>query len=164
MEFTEYVAARHTSLVRAAVLLGAPPADAADLVQTTLVRAHHAWRRIRRADQPDADVYALLLDAWREARARRWHGGVPAAEVPDPPDTWVETDETRGLAVRRAMAAMSPEHREVLVLRYYSDLSEREAAGVLRLKRATLRDRAAEGLEALSAGLAAEGRHDAHGE
>jgi DNA-directed RNA polymerase specialized sigma24 family protein len=164
MEFTEYVAARHTSLVRAAVLLGAPPADAANLVQTALVRAHHTWRRIRRAEQPDADVYAILLDAWRDARAHRWHGGVPDAEIPEPPDTRVDTDETRGLAVRRALAAMTPERREVLVLRYYSDLSEREAAGVLRLKRATLRSRAAEGLDALSAGLAAEERRDAHGE
>jgi DNA-directed RNA polymerase specialized sigma24 family protein len=38
MDFSEYVAARRTSLVRAAVLLGCPQPDAEDVVQTALLR------------------------------------------------------------------------------------------------------------------------------
>lgn len=56
MEFAEYVAARRVALVRSAVLLGCPPVDAEDVVQTALLKCYRSWRRVQRADQPDAYV------------------------------------------------------------------------------------------------------------
>ena len=44
-----------------------------------------------------------------------------------------DVDPETGFAVRRALAAMSPEHREGPVLRYYADLSERDTADVLKV-------------------------------
>lgn len=163
MEFSEYVAARRTSLVRATVLLGCPPPDAEDVVQTALLKAFRSWRRVSRADQPDAYVYAILLNVWRDARARRWNGEIPTPDLPEPVSRLVQTDETIGLAVRRALAAMTAEHREVLVLRYYADLSERETAAALRLRPGTVKSRTSRALAALSADPnLAEERHDAH--
>ena len=149
MDFSEYVAARRPTLVRSSVLLGCDLYEAEDLVQTTLTKVLRSWRRVSRADRPDAYVYRILVNAFHDARTRRWRGELPTAELPETPihDVDVET----GFAVRRALAAMSPEHREILVLRYYADLSERETADVLKLPAGTVKSRTARALKALSA-------------
>ena len=148
MDFTEYVAARRTRLVRAAVLLGCPRSDAEDVVQTALLKCFRSWRRVQTADNPDAYVYRALVNTLTSARSRRWNAELPADRLPEPdPET---TDPTTGLAVRRALAAMSREHREVLVLRYYADLSEREIARALGIPPGTVKSRAARALAALA--------------
>ncbi|MCW2773859.1 MAG: hypothetical protein JWN91_2185 [Nocardioides sp.] len=149
MDFSEYVAARRPTLVRTAVLLGCPSPDAEDVVQTALLRCYRSWRRVTRADQPDAYVYRVLVNTLRDARSRRWNGELPTDELPEPaPEA---TDPTTGLAVRRALAAMTTEHREVLVLRYYADLSERETADALGIAVGTAKSRTARALAALAA-------------
>ena len=60
-------------------------------------------------------------------------------------------DIASGLAVRRALATLTKEHREVLVLRFYADLSERETADVLGVPAGTVKSRTARALLALSA-------------
>ena len=149
MDFSEYVAARRPTLVRSAVLLGCPQADAEDVVQTALLRCYRSWRRVTRAEQPDAYVYKVLVNTLRDARARKWSGELPTDELPDHPAD--ATDPTTGLAVRRALAAMTTEHREVLVLRYYADLSERETAAALDIPPGTAKSRTARALAALAA-------------
>jgi RNA polymerase sigma-70 factor (sigma-E family) len=148
VEFTEYAAARRTFLLRSAVLLGCPESDAEDLVQTTLLKVFRHWRRVSRADRPDAYVYRILVNTLHDARARRWGAERPTGDVPD---EGLDVDLTTGLAVRRALAAMSREHREVLVLRYYADLSEADIARALGIAPGTVKSRAARGLEALAA-------------
>lgn len=147
MDFTEYVAARRASLVRAIVLLGCPVADAEDIVQTALLKCHRSWRRVQRADQPEAYVYRVLVNTFRDARSRRWTGEVPTVELPD---EGREDDHLTGLEVRRALAAMSHDHREVLVLRYFADLSEAETAKVLGILPGTAKSRTSRALAALS--------------
>lgn len=149
MEFDEYVAARRAALVRSAVLLGCPQPDAEDVVQTALLRCFRSWRRVQRASQPDAYVYRVLVNTLRDARSRRWVGEVPTEELPDP--GVVESDLATGLAVRRALAAMTPDHREVLVLRFYADLSERETADALRIPPGTVKSRTSRALALLAA-------------
>jgi RNA polymerase sigma-70 factor (sigma-E family) len=148
MDFSEYVAARRASLVRAAVLLGCPVADAEDVVQTALMKCHQSWRRVQRADQPEAYVYRVLVNTYRDARARRWHGEVPTEGLPDSSS---DPDHVTGLAVRQALASMSLAHREVLVLRYFADLSETQTAQALGLPVGTVKSRTSRALAALSA-------------
>ena len=148
MDFSEYVAARRPTLVRTAVLLGCPQADAEDVVQTALLRCYRSWRRVTRADQPDAYVYKILVNTLNDARSRRWNGELPTDELPEPAAE--ATDPTTGLAVRRALAAMTAEHREVLVLRYYADLSERATADALGIPPGTAKSRTARALAALA--------------
>jgi len=149
MEFSEYVAARRPALVRTAVLLGCPTADAEDVVQSALLKCYRSWSRVTRADQPEAYVHRVLVNVLHDARARRWHGELPTADLPDRPDP--HEDTTAGLAVRRALAAMSTDHREVLVLRYYADLSERDVADILGIPSGTVKSRTARALAALAA-------------
>jgi len=149
VEFSEYVAARRTQLVRSAVLLGCPVADAEDLVQSTLTKAYRSWSRVVRAAQPDAYVYRILTNTLRDARSRRWTDELPTASPPDA--TAPDPDPTTGLAVRRALAAMTREHREVLVLRFYADLSEAETAAALGIPAGTAKSRTARALAALAA-------------
>jgi RNA polymerase sigma-70 factor (sigma-E family) len=148
VDFSEYVAARRAQLVRAVVLLGCPVADAEDIVQTALLKCHRSWRRVQGADQPEAYVYRVLVNTFRDARSRRWTGEVPTDELPEDVH---EVDQLTGLDVRRALASMSHDHREVLVLRYFADLTEAESARALGVPVGTVKSRAARALAALSA-------------
>ncbi len=151
MEFAEYVALRRHRLVRSAVLMGCPEADAEDLVQTTLAKALRSWRRVQRADSPDAYVQRILVNSLTDARRRRWRGEVPTEELPEPALPDATEGVTEGWAVRRALASMSAAHREVLVLRFFADLSERETAAVLGVAPGTVKSRTARALKALAA-------------
>jgi RNA polymerase sigma-70 factor (sigma-E family) len=149
MDFSAYVADRRTRLVRPAVLLGCPRADAEDVVQTALLRCYRSWRRVSRADHPDAYVHRVLVTTLADARARRWNGEVPTEALPEP-DPSDDSAWSTGIAVRRALAAMSPEHREVLVLRFFADLSERDTAAALGVAPGTVKSRTARALKALT--------------
>lgn len=149
-DFSAYVAARRTRLVRTVVLLGCPQADAEDVVQTALLRCLRSWRRVRRADHPDAYVHRVLVTTLADARARRWNGELPTEVLPEGPEEVAVDDPTSGIAVRRALASMTPEHRAVLVLRFYADLSERDTAAVLGVPPGTVKSRTARALRALA--------------
>lgn len=160
MEFAEYVAARRTSLVRATVLLGCAQPDAEDIVQMALLRAFRSWRRVERAAEPEAYVYTILLNTLKDVRTRRWNGELPTEVLPQEPES---PDQLLGLTVRRALANLSPEHRAILVLRFYADLSERDTAAALGIRPGTVKSRTARALAALATDPnLAEERHDAH--
>lgn len=156
MDFSEYVAARRTRLVRTVVLLGCPHADAEDIVQTALLRCYRSWGRVTRADNPDGYVHRVLVNVLADARSRRWNGEVPTDVLPD--SAGVDDDLT-GFAVRRALLAMTREHREVLVLRFYADLSERDTAAVLGVAPGTVKSRTSRALQALSPLVGSPGGH-----
>lgn len=149
VDLAEYAAARRTALYRTAVLLGCPEQDADDLVQMTLTRCLRHWGRVQRAENPDAYVYKVMLNVFRDSRSRRWHGELPTEVIPERGAE--DPDVAAALAVRRAVAALSEEHRAVLVLRFYADLSERETAQVLGLPAGTVKSRTARALAALAA-------------
>ena len=48
MDFSTYVAQRRARLVRTAVLLGCPRADAEDVVQAALLKCYRSWRKVSR--------------------------------------------------------------------------------------------------------------------
>jgi len=113
MDFQEYVAARRTSLVRAAVLLGAAEVVAPRIVRETLLReAAH----IERHGDPDPEVYAALVEATGAELSRLPRGDDP------------------GLDVRRSLAAMDPSRRTVTVLAFHAGLTPHETAEALGLE------------------------------
>lgn len=156
MDFDEYVAARRPALVRAVVLMGSSLPDAEDIVQTALTKCYRHWSSVRSADSPEAYIYRVLVNTRASARRRKWRGELPSETLPD---ASVSTDLTTGLAVREALATMPLAQREVLVLRYYADLSEREIADVLRIAPGTVKSRAARGLTALATMLRSPDAH-----
>lgn len=149
-EFSAYAGARWGALVRSAIVLGCTLDEAHDLVQATLVRCYTAWSKVRRADDRDAYVYRMLLNCHRDSRRRRWWGERPTDVLPDQgvPDSTTQVDVTD--AVHRALRELSKGHREVVVLRYYANLTEQQAAQVLGIAAGTVKSRLSRALAQLS--------------
>jgi RNA polymerase sigma-70 factor (sigma-E family) len=150
-EYLAFVAARYQTLVRAAVLVGCRPQDAEDAVQDALVRCYAAWPRVSAADDRDAYVYRLLVNGIFRGWRRRWRAETPFSEVPEPdPAADVASAVSLTHPVRVALARLRREHREVLVLRYFADLSEAQIASVLGIAPGTVKSRAARAMAALA--------------
>ncbi|WP_448319309.1 sigma factor [Streptomyces sp. CO7] len=70
--FQEFVRARWPRLVRTAYLLTGDRHLAEDLTQTALAKAYRSWRRVLRADSPEAYVRRILVscnsDRFRKRR------------------------------------------------------------------------------------------------
>lgn len=156
-DFAEFVAARYPALIRAAVLLGCGDV-AEDATQDALVRCYVSWSRVQEADDREAYVYRVLVNGIRRARRRRWTGETPTEELPE---TGVAPDPAAEVALRESVLAalgrLSPGRRDVVVLRYYADLSERQVASVLGIPPGTAKSRAARGLADLKADPALSG-------
>lgn len=148
-EFTEWAAGTWQRLLRSAVLLGCTLPEAEDVAQATLVRCYVKWSLVRRADNRTAYAATVLLNVHREAQRKRSAGERPVPAVPEVagPD---ETDRVAAVdAVRRALADLTPGHREVVLLRYYLQLSEREIAEACRVPQGTVKSRLARAVERL---------------
>jgi RNA polymerase sigma-70 factor (sigma-E family) len=102
---------------------------AEDLVQDVLIKVASRWERICKTGDPEPYVrqaiYRRAVDAWRVRRSR-------SQVIPEPqpvPDS-SETTAVR-LTLRAALARLTARQRAVLVLRFYQDLTEVQAAAVL---------------------------------
>ena len=139
-EFREFVVAAWPGLVRLARLL-TPRADAEDLVQAALERTYAHWQGLRDPMAATAYTRTVLTRLAIRAGRRSWRGETPHSEVPESfaPDMFGQLDDAD--AVRRALLDLTPEHRVVLVLRYYGDLTETAIADVLRCRPGTVKSR-----------------------
>lgn len=149
-EVSAYMAARWLSLVRAARLLGCELSEAEDLVQSTLVKCFVGWSKVSKADDRDAYVYRILINTHRSQRRKRSSREVLVSDqsVFDGP---VDFDTTgRTASVERALASLSVQARQVVVLRYFADLTERQTADALGIPVGTVKSRAARALAELS--------------
>lgn len=151
-DYRSFVQERYGPLVRAAVLLGCSRADAEDAAQDALARCYASWSRGRVADDPAAYAYRVLVNGIARARRRRWRGEVPHADPPEPAaGAGVEAGVLQRTTVRAALARLSPEHREVLVLRFFADLAEDRTAAVLGIPAGTVKSRTSRALAQLAA-------------
>jgi RNA polymerase sigma-70 factor (sigma-E family) len=150
-DFTAFAAARWPALVRSAVFLGCGLEEAEDLVQTTLVKCYTAWRRVDRADNRDAYVFRVLLNAHRDSRRRHWWREQPT-DLADERRTTADTTEQLAItdAVERALGDLGAGHREVVVLRYYAQLTEQQTADVLGIPPGTVKSRLSRALAQLA--------------
>lgn len=139
---------------RYVVRLTGDRAGAEDIVQETLLRA---WRNPRILEQDPATMRSWLITVARnlvidEARsARRRHEQV-VAELPERGDasSGDDTDALfESLLVEEALAAVSAEHREVIVHAYFGGLSVAQTAAALGIPEGTVKSRMHYGLRAL---------------
>ena len=155
-EFEEYAAARWRHLVHAGVLLGCSPHEAEDLAQTTLLRCYLAWARVQRADSRDAYVATVLVNGFRASRRRRWWGERPTDRLPDTAVADADSDlcSVAGIdAVERALGRLVAGQREVVVLRYWSHLSEQQIAEALGIAPGTVKSRLSRALDRLASDI-----------
>ena len=139
---------------RAAFLIVHDHAAAEDIAQEAFlaaVRRLDRFDRRRRFGPWLSTIVANRAIDWIRARsARREMTGAPMAETPSPPDPPVGRYSQE---VVNALAALSPEHRAVIVMRYVLDYSPGEIARALELPRGTVNSRLRRGLDALEAQL-----------
>lgn len=150
-DFSAYAAARWPALVRSAVFLGCGVEEAEDLVQTTLVKCYAAWRRVEKADNRDAYVYRVLLNAHRDSRRRHWWRERPTDHADDRRTTQDAAEQVAITdAVARALGDLSAVNREAVVLRYYAQLTEQQTADVLGIPTGTVKSRLSRALAQLA--------------
>jgi RNA polymerase sigma-70 factor (sigma-E family) len=152
--------ARRLGLVRLALLMVDDLATAEDIVQdvfAALYRRHGA--DLRTVSDPDAYLTSGVMNAARSALRRR---RTARAYVPPPPGTAPAAEEQMLLSegdreVLGALRELTVRQRQVLVLRYWSELSEREIADALHVSRGTVKSTASRALTILR-GLLGERR------
>ena len=148
--------AQFPSMVRLAAMLGAD--DPEDVAQEAFVRLHARARTLR---DPQAALAYLRATVVNLTRSRLRHLAVVRRHRAErPPDVdsaeqlVVRREEARGLL--RAMASLSPRHREALVLRSWLDLTEADMADAMGVSRGTVKSHVSRALGALAALLEEE--------
>ncbi|RKN45366.1 RNA polymerase sigma factor [Micromonospora endolithica] len=159
-DLTAYAAlvAGHTaSAHRTAVLLGAGP-DAEDVIQEAFVKAYRKLSRYRGESSFRAWLLAIVANETRNlhrTRGRR-DGLVLRAAAADPRsevagDVAVDTvlAGERRAALVRALRLLPVKDREVIVCRFFLDLSEDETVAMLGWPRGTVKSRTSRALAKL---------------
>jgi RNA polymerase sigma-70 factor (sigma-E family) len=149
--FADFALRRGPALVRLARGLLRDPYQAEDVVQDVLARAYVQWGRVSAADDPDAYVRRMVVNActsWFRRAARREHAHdaatLPERALADPTGAVDERD--RVVALLRRLPA---KQRAVLVLRHYEGLADAEIAQLLGSGEVSVRTNAHRGLATL---------------
>jgi RNA polymerase sigma-70 factor (sigma-E family) len=146
-QFLDFVAARSTSLFRTAYALTGHQQAAEDLMQTALAKTAARWGRV---EDPAAYVRRLMyheqVSWWRRNRVRE-------TELTELNDRATGSDMSHGPLLRitllQALQRLGARQRAVLVLRYFEDLSEREAAAIMGCAEKTVASQASRALARL---------------
>lgn len=147
-DFTAHVNERSPRMQRTAYLLCRDWALAEDLLQTSLVKAWRAWRRV--GDDPDPYVYRILVNTYLSHAKRRWRGEIPTEFPPDRPDPADAFGGADGRAsLWPALGRLPHGQRTVVVLRYIEDLTETQVAAILGCSVGTVKSQASKALAKL---------------
>jgi RNA polymerase sigma-70 factor (sigma-E family) len=138
------------SLVRLAVLLVDDVATAEDVVQDAFAALHARWRGLRGEAAALRYLRVTVLNMARSAlrrrrTVRRWLAGQRAAEPVDGHE-WLAVEHR---TVIDALRQLAPRQREVLVLRYWLDLSEAQIAETLGISRGSVKSTASRALDVM---------------
>ncbi|QTD98226.1 SigE family RNA polymerase sigma factor [Streptomyces cyanogenus] len=155
-EFQSFVVGRWPRLMRTAFLLTGEQHAAEDLVQSTLERVYAAWRRVGAADDPEAYVRRVMINAHARRHRRRLREFLApkddsglVREVADTGDRMAQADDRSALL--QALAQLPLRQREAVVLRYWEDLTETQAAEAMGCSVGTVKSNAAKGIAKLRA-------------
>jgi RNA polymerase sigma-70 factor (sigma-E family) len=155
-EFTSFVRANTSALLRTAYLLTGNALSAEELVQDTLVRLYPKWHRVQDADVPIAYVRRSLANAFVNDRRRASSKELVLDVLPERHDNYdaagllADRDEAWGL-----LATLPDRQRTALVLRFFHDWTDDEIAEALGCRLGTVRSLISRGLAAMRADLVA---------
>jgi RNA polymerase sigma-70 factor (sigma-E family) len=138
-------------LVRLAVLMTGDQGSAEDIVQDAFLGLYRRWDHLTDLPNPLAYLRASVLNGCRTALRRRSRTDRAhyLSEVPS------ESAEARALlseeqrSVARAIRDLPDRQREALVLRYYLDMSEADAAEAMRVSRGAVKSATSRALAAI---------------
>jgi len=151
--FDELAQAARPALVRAAHAVTGRREDAEDAVQASLLKAMGAWPRVAGQERwrQQAYVRQIVVNTCRSSW-RKWGARVSVGDMGElvqlvGADSADAADD-RAL-VNQALERLPSRQRDVLVLRYYEDLSEAEIATRLGCAPGTVKSSAARALRTL---------------
>lgn len=143
------------TLVRMANLLLRDKESAEDVVQDAFIGLYRALPRLTDHDQILPYLRAAVINRARSAlrtRRRAWQRTEPHEPPLDSAESAV-LDRADRAEVMTAVARLPRRAREVLVLRYYLDLSDAEIAAALGVSRGTVSSTASRALATLARDL-----------
>jgi RNA polymerase sigma-70 factor (sigma-E family) len=148
---SQLYAAHYARLVRLSFLLIHDHGRAEELVQDAFVALHGRWHRLR--DPHRAIAYLRQAVVNRSRSELRHRAVVNRNPVQPPPPRESAEDTAVAKSTREALLAaldrLPRRQREVLVLRYFLDLSEADIADALRVSRGSVKSHSSRGMAAL---------------
>jgi RNA polymerase sigma-70 factor (sigma-E family) len=160
--FEAFVAASSARLLRTAYLLCGDRAASEDLLQMTLVRVAGQWTSA--SDAPAAYAHRVLVNLLHDRRRRQRRRVIERPLGPSEEDRLLDSrDHAISVVEREAILAavrrLSLRQREVLVLRFYGDLSVAETARAIGISEGSVKTHTTRALAALRATVGTEVRH-----
>jgi RNA polymerase sigma-70 factor (sigma-E family) len=157
-EFDSFVRARTPALLRSAYLLTGDQHLAEDLVQSALARTHQSWRRLHDAGNAEAytrrTMYHLQVSWWRRGRVAE----SLTEDLPEPRPRGGgsgagghATGSVTRITLQAALLKLTSRQQAVLVLRFFEDRTEAEAAEMLGVSVGTVKSQTAKALARLRA-------------
>jgi RNA polymerase sigma-70 factor (sigma-E family) len=152
---TELYVAYYRPLVQLAVLLVGERATAEDVVQDSFVAMHARWRGLKDSGKAAAYLRQCVLNRSRSVLRRQRVADRNAQQpLPDMPsaEEWALALLGRS-AVVAALRTLPARQREVVVLRYYADLSGSQIASAMGITQGSVKSHHARALQALRGAL-----------
>jgi RNA polymerase sigma-70 factor (sigma-E family) len=149
-EVTALYQAHALGLVRLAVVMLGDQAAAEDVVQDAFLGLYRRWRALDDHNRALAYVRASVVNGCRMVHRQRSRGD--RVRLTEPAIESAEAIALIGEEHREVMAALRrlpARQREAVVLRYYLELPEDEAATAMRVSRGTVKSATSRGVAAL---------------
>jgi RNA polymerase sigma-70 factor (sigma-E family) len=121
---------------------------AEDIVQTAFTKLYLAWNRVARHEVLDAYMRRIVVRCYLDERRRGWRRERASGTLPDTAEA-APVDPDARILLLRALSAVPPRQRAVLVLRYWEDLDIAATARVLDCSTGTVKSQTNRGLAAL---------------
>ncbi|WP_077966605.1 SigE family RNA polymerase sigma factor [Streptomyces tsukubensis] len=148
---TETYRTHYRSLLGLAALLLDDTASCEDVVQEAFIRVHSARKRVRDPEKTLAYLRQTVVNLSRSALRRRILG-LKLLSKPMPDMASAEEgayDQLERDALIKAMRGLQRRQREVLVLRYFADMTEAQVAKTLGISLGSVKAYGSRGIAAL---------------
>jgi RNA polymerase sigma-70 factor (sigma-E family) len=149
-QFEQFVVEFTPTLLRGAYFLLRDMSLAEDAVQTTMLRTSQRWQAASAA--PQAYSRQVLINVcrehWRRQRHRPQETGLSDDLLDHHAAPFTEQVQERN-ALERALGELTSPQREVLVLRFFFDLSVEQTATLLKIAPGTVKSATHRGLQQL---------------
>ena len=146
--------AEAASLVRLARVFTDDRTAAEDLVQEAFIRLYHAIDRIQDPERSTAYLRSIVLNLARDHNRRgllslRHQDSMIDRRVPESPEDRVVITEDQA-EVLEALNGLPRRQRDCIVLRFYSEMSEREIGDILGISPNSVKTHCQRGMSALA--------------
>ncbi|MEV6053917.1 SigE family RNA polymerase sigma factor [Streptomyces sp. NPDC052107] len=154
---TETYRAHYRSLLGLAALLLDDTASCEDVVQEAFIRVHSARKRVRDPEKTLAYLRQTVVNLSRSTLRRRILGlkllSKPMPDMASAEEGAYDQLERRDLI--KAMKGLQRRQREVLVLRYFADMTEAQVAETLGISLGSVKAYGSRGIAALRVAMEA---------